>query len=242
MGEDGGSGGKGLGGSPDGSMGGRSAGGDGSSAEGGTSGSAEEPGGAGGASGDGGDSHGGDGPGGHPGCGPLERAWCDDGNDCTDDSCAASGCQHEARANGGPCDDDNTCTTGDYCNAGRCAGEGLKTEAQAGGVLRSFASDPMQVRNFRNRGLSLALSDELLVFSERGQKRDYGVGLELVLVRNVDGELEPVDRVPTSFSQIEAIDAGFWPSHYGLHLVRLNDPIMLVPYEGPPFQAEPALH
>jgi hypothetical protein len=220
--EDGGSGGTGHGGSPEGSTGGRPAGGEGGSAEAGASGSAGEPGGAGGASGDRGDP-GGEGPGGQPGCRPLELAWCDDGNDCTADTCTASGCQHAARKDGGPCDDDNACTTGDHCDAGRCTGEALATEAQAGGVLRSFASDALQVGNQSNSGLSLALSEELLVFTERGEKRGYGVGLELVLVRRVGAVLEPVGRIPTSFSRVDEIVVGFFPSHHGLHLVRLND-------------------
>jgi|GEM_PF-3582495 len=217
-GEEGGSGGEGHGGSPDGSTGGSSAAGNGGSAEAGASGGAVEPGGAGGAG-----EYGGEGPGGQPGCGPLARSFCDDGNDCTEDSCTASGCQHEARVNGAACDDDNACTTADHCEGDLCTGAALDTKAQASGVLRSFASDPMQVRDQRNRGLSLALSDDLLVFTERGKKRDYGVGLELVLVRNVGGELEPVGRVPTSFSYVEELGAGLWPRRHGLHLVRLND-------------------
>jgi len=45
---------------------------------------------------------------------------CDDGNGCTDDTCAPeAGCQH--RNNAAPCDDADACTAGDRCAAGRCA-------------------------------------------------------------------------------------------------------------------------
>jgi hypothetical protein len=223
-GEAGAAGAEGDGGSPDGSTGGRSAGGNAGSSEGGASGGSDEPGGAGGVGSDGGgDGPGGEGPGGQPGCGSLERAFCDDGNDCTEDTCTGSGCQHVALADGAACDDGNACTSGDQCEAGECTGAVLEAEAQEGGVLRSFASDPMQVRHWRNRGLSLALNEELLVFTERGPRRGYGVGLELVLVRKVGGELEIVDRVPTSFSYVKDVSAGFFPTHFGTHLVGLND-------------------
>ncbi len=48
---------------------------------------------------------------------------CDDGKVCTDDWCEAdSGCQHENNAD--PCDDFNSCTTGDQCSGGLCSGAG----------------------------------------------------------------------------------------------------------------------
>ena len=52
-------------------------------------------------------------------CQPGGAANCDDGNECTNDSCnPATGCVHANRT--GPCTDDgNTCTT-DVCNAGAC--------------------------------------------------------------------------------------------------------------------------
>lgn len=219
--------GEGLAGTPNGSVGGTSPGGEGG-ADAGASGRAEGPGGAGGMGGLGGEGPGGQGPGGEapggqPGCAPFEQARCDDGNECTADSCAPSGCQHEVRVDGAPCDDQNACTSDDRCEAGRCKGEALATAAQTGGVLRTFASDPLQVWNDVNRGLALSLSDELLVFTERGERRGYGVGLELVLVRSVAGKLEPLARVPTSFSNIENLASGVFPSHYGLHLVRMNE-------------------
>ncbi len=47
---------------------------------------------------------------------------CDDANACTNDSCDAQsgGCLHAA--NGGGCNDGNTCTGGDYCSGGACIG------------------------------------------------------------------------------------------------------------------------
>ena len=48
---------------------------------------------------------------------------CDDGNPCTDDSChPLLGCAHANNA--APCDDLNTCTTGDTCAGGVCQGTG----------------------------------------------------------------------------------------------------------------------
>jgi len=50
---------------------------------------------------------------------------CDDGNDCTADSCEPSnGCLHDA-LHGVQCDDGNGCTTGDICDHGVCVGEGM---------------------------------------------------------------------------------------------------------------------
>jgi hypothetical protein len=47
---------------------------------------------------------------------PLD---CDDGNECTDDSCAPpAGCKHAP--NQADCDDANLCTTGDHCSGGKC--------------------------------------------------------------------------------------------------------------------------
>ena len=44
---------------------------------------------------------------------------CDDGNECTADSCdSAVGCVHVAAA--GECDDGNACTEGDHCQGGKC--------------------------------------------------------------------------------------------------------------------------
>jgi|GEM_PF-2888924 len=46
---------------------------------------------------------------------------CDDGNGCTDDSCAAGGsCVHVD--NQASCDDGDACTVGDVCQGGGCAG------------------------------------------------------------------------------------------------------------------------
>ena len=47
---------------------------------------------------------------------------CDDGNDCTSDSCTgADGCMHEL-LDAGECKDDNPCTVADHCVAGECVG------------------------------------------------------------------------------------------------------------------------
>src|SRR5207237_10387351 len=45
---------------------------------------------------------------------------CDDGNPCTDDSCAGGACIHTANA--APCNDGNACTRRDTCIAGVCTG------------------------------------------------------------------------------------------------------------------------
>src|SRR5439155_1379076 len=46
---------------------------------------------------------------------------CDDGNDCTDDTCSPStGCAHTN--NKAACSDGNACTPNDTCSAGRCVG------------------------------------------------------------------------------------------------------------------------
>ena len=50
-------------------------------------------------------------------------AACDDGNLCTDDSCAEGvGCLHAANA--AACDDGNACTVGDHCEGGVCKVDG----------------------------------------------------------------------------------------------------------------------
>lgn len=53
-------------------------------------------------------------------------ACSSDGNQCTSDTCDASGvCRHQP-ATGASCDDGNGCTTGDVCVAGTCRGEPLE--------------------------------------------------------------------------------------------------------------------
>ena len=54
--------------------------------------------------------------------GCLADTDCDDGEDCTADSCADSECSHQAAADGTTCDDGNGCTSGDACTAGVCGG------------------------------------------------------------------------------------------------------------------------
>jgi len=46
---------------------------------------------------------------------------CDDGNECTDDSCVAGKCSHTN--NDSPCDDGQQCSTNDHCVNGVCVGE-----------------------------------------------------------------------------------------------------------------------
>ena len=47
---------------------------------------------------------------------------CDDGNDCTDDTCQGeTGCQHENLSQG-ECVDGDSCTVGDHCDEGICVG------------------------------------------------------------------------------------------------------------------------
>lgn len=53
---------------------------------------------------------------------------CDDGNECTADSCVAGeGCTATATNEGGVCDDGNACSTGDKCVAGKCKSSGGTT-------------------------------------------------------------------------------------------------------------------
>ena len=57
------------------------------------------------------------------GCLPGPAMDCDDGNPCTDDSCAAGVCGHAA--NEAECDDGNACTASSFCQAGLCVAGGL---------------------------------------------------------------------------------------------------------------------
>jgi hypothetical protein len=54
-----------------------------------------------------------------------DDANCDDGVDCTDDSCdEVSGCQNDPVQDGTNCDDGSYCTEFDVCESGICAGTG----------------------------------------------------------------------------------------------------------------------
>lgn len=54
-------------------------------------------------------------------CVPGVAMDCDDGNVCTIEYCdTTSGCQYQNQ--GGPCDDDNACSSNDTCTAGVCGG------------------------------------------------------------------------------------------------------------------------
>ncbi len=53
---------------------------------------------------------------------------CDDGNQCTTDSCAGeAGCQVDA-LDGGECKDGNACTVGDHCQGGVCLGSPVECD------------------------------------------------------------------------------------------------------------------
>lgn len=61
----------------------------------------------------------------------LTDSDCDDGNDCTVDTCAANSCTHTDAASGTPCDDGLFCTKTDQCDgAGVCAGTGNPCKVQ----------------------------------------------------------------------------------------------------------------
>ena len=54
-------------------------------------------------------------------CQPGAVQKCDDNQVCTSDTCdAVKGCQYAAVAGTPPCDDGNTCNSGDHCEAGKC--------------------------------------------------------------------------------------------------------------------------
>jgi hypothetical protein len=54
-------------------------------------------------------------------CQGNQAANCEDGNDCTDDSCVpATGCVNTNRV--GACQDGEVCTDGDFCQEGTCVG------------------------------------------------------------------------------------------------------------------------
>ncbi len=58
--------------------------------------------------------------------GVTDEGLCDDGNPCTDDTCAGTGsCAHHANTQA--CEDGNACTAQDACQDGACAGGGGKT-------------------------------------------------------------------------------------------------------------------
>ena len=55
---------------------------------------------------------------------------CDDGNDCTEDTCAGGeGCVNEV-LDAGTCDDGNPCTVADHCETGTCVGTPVQCDDQ----------------------------------------------------------------------------------------------------------------
>lgn len=71
------------------------------------------------------------------GCGqpqppPTCPSSCDDGNDCTTDSCQDGSCVHEPLFAGG-CDDGSECTANDRCQEGECKGDPVAQGTPCGG-------------------------------------------------------------------------------------------------------------
>ncbi|MFC1888895.1 FG-GAP-like repeat-containing protein, partial [Thermodesulfobacteriota bacterium] len=65
---------------------------------------------------------------------------CDDGNECTNDTCdPATGCMYTDNTE--PCDDGNLCTTEDTCSAGGCVG-GAPPDCDDGNECTDDACDP----------------------------------------------------------------------------------------------------
>jgi hypothetical protein len=66
---------------------------------------------------------------------------CNDGNECTDDTCVPeSGCQYTA--NSAPCDDNNVCTLNDQCAKGWC-GAGSVVDCDDGSPCTADSCDPV---------------------------------------------------------------------------------------------------
>jgi len=62
-------------------------------------------------------------------CRPGTTVNCNDGNDCTTDSCnPQTGCANASKADNTICNDGNACTTGDKCTNGKCGGIGLNCD------------------------------------------------------------------------------------------------------------------
>jgi len=58
---------------------------------------------------------------------PDAAAYCDDGNECTDDECTAGVCLN-ADLNGVTCDDGDDCSMNDSCAGGECSGQPLDAD------------------------------------------------------------------------------------------------------------------
>ncbi len=74
-------------------------------------------------------------------CKPGKEISCDDGNECTADSCDPDkGCKH-TNTKGNACDDGSACSTGDTCWDGACAG-GKPIDCDDGNVCtKDFCSE-----------------------------------------------------------------------------------------------------
>ena len=73
--------------------------------------------------------------------GPAKN--CDDGNQCTEDSCSGQiGCHNKPNVmNGAPCTDGNPCTAGDLCGSGACL-PGAVTSCDDGNLCTNDSCDP----------------------------------------------------------------------------------------------------
>jgi hypothetical protein len=78
-------------------------------------------------------------------CIPGPSLNCDDGIQCTLDSCdPMNGCQNNAAAlDGQPCDDGNTCSGPDTCSAGVCSGPTLPQNCDDNDPCTEDLCDPM---------------------------------------------------------------------------------------------------
>ena len=84
---------------------------------------------------------------------PLEcttAADCDDGNDCTADSCVDTACVRVPTNAGGACDDGDACTTKTSCSASVCAGGDVVT-CPNGNPCKTASCDPAKGCVLTNR-------------------------------------------------------------------------------------------
>lgn len=158
---------------------------------------------------------------GHPGfCGGAALHYCNDGNDCTLDSCEpATGCQHVAIADGAACDDHDVCTQGDHCVAGGCIGAVSGKSAAVLGSLDTFGGFEELDTNgsMPSQGLATMLTESLAVFAE---PRDPGTLLHLVEIESTDVKL--LDSVLTYGTIRYVSGLNHWSPYLATHLVALS--------------------